>query len=37
MASPDRGGCSDDMDTNNFGKQGGVTNGAKWYNLQGGN
>lgn len=35
MASPQRGGCGD-TDSNKFGKQGGITNGAKWYSLQGG-
>lgn len=39
MASPTRRGChttsSDDV-SYNFGKQGGVTNGAAWYSLKGG-
>ena len=34
MASPNRGGCGDDG--YNFGKQGGITNGAAWYSVQGG-
>lgn len=40
MASPTRPGChttsSDDSATFNFGRQGGVTNGAAWYSLKGG-
>ncbi|CAH0699986.1 unnamed protein product [Spodoptera exigua] len=40
MASANRRGChttsSDDSATYNFGKQGGVTNGAAWYSLKGG-
>lgn len=40
MASATRRGChttsSDDSATYNFGKQGGVTNGAAWYSLKGG-
>ncbi|XP_061710240.1 carboxypeptidase E-like [Cydia pomonella] len=40
MASPRRPGChatsADDSATYNFGKQGGVTNGAAWYSLKGG-
>ncbi|KAI8420439.1 hypothetical protein MSG28_008929 [Choristoneura fumiferana] len=40
MASPSRPGChttsSDESSTFNFGKQGGVTNGAAWYSLKGG-
>nr|USU81843.1 M14 metal carboxypeptidase 12 [Antheraea pernyi] len=40
MASPTRKGCrvpnSDDSIPYNFGKQGGVTNGAAWYSLRGG-
>lgn len=36
MASATRTGCGD-VDSNRFGKQGGITNGAKWYSLQGGN
>ncbi|XP_044262132.1 carboxypeptidase E-like [Tribolium madens] len=35
MASPKRGGCGD-ADSDRFGKQGGITNGAKWYSLAGG-
>lgn len=35
MASPKRRGCGD-VDSNRFAKQGGITNGAKWYSLQGG-
>ncbi|XP_018580185.1 carboxypeptidase E isoform X2 [Anoplophora glabripennis] len=35
MASPKRKGCGD-VDSNRFAKQGGITNGAKWYSLQGG-
>ncbi|KAJ8954965.1 hypothetical protein NQ318_000396 [Aromia moschata] len=35
MASPNRKGCGD-VDSNRFAKQGGITNGAKWYSLQGG-
>lgn len=34
MASPHRRGCGDDG--YNFGKQGGITNGAAWYSVQGG-
>ncbi|KAJ4443963.1 hypothetical protein ANN_05752 [Periplaneta americana] len=34
MASPQRRGCGDDG--YNFGKQGGITNGAAWYSVQGG-
>lgn len=34
MANPKRGGCGDDG--YNFGKQGGITNGAAWYSVQGG-
>ncbi|KAJ2947032.1 hypothetical protein O0L34_g16377 [Tuta absoluta] len=40
MADPNRRGChvtsSEDSSTFNFGKQGGVTNGAQWYSLKGG-
>ncbi|CAH4018089.1 carboxypeptidase E-like [Pieris brassicae] len=40
MADPQRQGCrvsnSDDSTSYNFGKQGGVTNGAAWYSLKGG-
>ncbi|XP_026328536.1 carboxypeptidase E-like isoform X4 [Hyposmocoma kahamanoa] len=40
MASTKRKGCDIDGDTDsdsyNFGKQGGVTNGAAWYSLKGG-
>lgn len=40
MASATRRGChttsAEDSDTFNFGKQGGVTNGAAWYSLKGG-
>lgn len=36
MANPRRRGCGD-ADSSKFGKQGGITNGAKWYSLQGGN
>lgn len=40
MASRTRAGChvtsSDQSSTYNFGKQGGVTNGAAWYSLKGG-
>ncbi|KAJ0179858.1 hypothetical protein K1T71_004449 [Dendrolimus kikuchii] len=40
MASTTRRGChttsSDESATYNFGKQGGVTNGAAWYSLKGG-
>lgn len=40
MASSHRRGChitsADDSETYNFGKQGGVTNGAAWYSLKGG-
>lgn len=40
MASATRRGChttnSEDSTTFNFGKQGGVTNGAAWYSLKGG-
>lgn len=39
MASSSRGGCrisGDDSSSYNFGKQGGVTNGAAWYSLKGG-
>ncbi|XP_050297220.1 carboxypeptidase E-like [Anthonomus grandis grandis] len=35
MASPNRKGCGD-VDSSKFAKQGGITNGAKWYSLQGG-
>ncbi|XP_063912973.1 carboxypeptidase E-like [Zophobas morio] len=35
MANPTRRGCGD-VDSNRFGKQGGITNGAKWYSLAGG-
>lgn len=35
MSSAARTGCGD-IDSNLFGKQGGITNGAKWYSLQGG-
>lgn len=35
MANPKRGGCGD-VDSSKFAKQGGITNGAKWYSLQGG-
>ncbi|CAH1967571.1 unnamed protein product [Acanthoscelides obtectus] len=35
MANPNRKGCGD-IDSNKFAKQGGITNGAKWYSLQGG-
>ncbi|KAG5865918.1 hypothetical protein JTB14_028089 [Gonioctena quinquepunctata] len=35
MADQSRKGCGD-VDSNRFAKQGGITNGAKWYNLQGG-
>ncbi|CAG9772666.1 unnamed protein product [Ceutorhynchus assimilis] len=35
MASPKRRGCGDG-DSAKFAKQGGITNGAKWYSLQGG-
>ncbi|KAF7266981.1 hypothetical protein GWI33_019761 [Rhynchophorus ferrugineus] len=35
MASPKRKGCGD-VNSSKFGKQGGITNGAKWYSLQGG-
>lgn len=34
MANPNRPGC--DLDGFNFGKQGGITNGAAWYSVQGG-
>jgi hypothetical protein len=34
MANPKRNGCGDDG--YNFGKQGGITNGAAWYSVQGG-
>lgn len=34
MANPSRHGCGDDG--YNFGKQGGITNGAAWYSVQGG-
>ncbi|PSN54662.1 Carboxypeptidase E [Blattella germanica] len=33
MANPNRRGCGDDG--YNFGKQGGITNGAAWYSVQG--
>ncbi|XP_049866159.1 carboxypeptidase E-like [Pectinophora gossypiella] len=40
MASPTRQGChvtsADESSVYNFGKQGGVTNGAAWYSLKGG-
>lgn len=36
MASINRKGCGD-VDSSKFAKQGGITNGAKWYSLQGGN
>lgn len=40
MASPTRRGCKaiypDEQESYNFGKQGGVTNGAAWYSLSGG-
>lgn len=40
MASTKRKGCyitdEADSDSYNFGKQGGVTNGAAWYSLKGG-
>lgn len=35
MANPARMGCSADASAK-FGKQGGITNGAQWYSLQGG-
>lgn len=35
MANPRRRGCGD-SESSKFGKQGGITNGAKWYSLQGG-
>ena len=35
MADPKRDSC-DPMDTMNFGKSGGITNGAKWYSVRGG-
>lgn len=35
MANASRKGCGD-VDSDKFGKQGGITNGAKWYSLQGG-
>ncbi|KAK9751479.1 Zinc carboxypeptidase [Popillia japonica] len=35
MANPKRRGCGDSM-SDKFPKQGGITNGAQWYNLQGG-
>lgn len=35
MADPNRMSCRDgDI---NFGKEGGITNGAKWYSISGGN
>ncbi|XP_044735136.1 carboxypeptidase E-like [Chrysoperla carnea] len=34
MADPSRKGCAED--SNDFGKRGGITNGAQWYSLQGG-
>ncbi|XP_019864666.1 carboxypeptidase E isoform X2 [Aethina tumida] len=36
MASPSRKGCGGDVDSNRFAKQGGITNGAQWYSLEGG-
>ena len=39
MASRSRAGCRagpDEPSAYNFGKQGGVTNGAAWYSLKGG-
>lgn len=38
MASANRPGCrfGDETNAYNFGKQGGVTNGAAWYSLRGG-
>nr|XP_022910449.1 carboxypeptidase E-like [Onthophagus taurus] len=35
MADPSRKGCGD-SDSDNFAKEGGITNGAKWYSLEGG-
>ncbi|KRT79135.1 Peptidase [Oryctes borbonicus] len=35
MADPKRKGCGDSR-SDQFAKQGGITNGAQWYNLQGG-
>lgn len=35
MANPKRAGCG--YDGYNFGRQGGITNGAEWYSVQGGN
>lgn len=35
MSKPTRKGCGD-VDSNKFPRQGGITNGAKWYSLQGG-
>ncbi|CAH1107843.1 unnamed protein product [Psylliodes chrysocephalus] len=35
MAKPNRHGCGD-IESSAFPKQGGITNGAKWYSLQGG-
>lgn len=34
MADPNRKGCG--FDGYNFGKQGGITNGAAWYSVDGG-
>lgn len=36
MADPNRKGCGD-AESDKFGKEGGITNGAKWYSLEGGN
>jgi len=35
MANPNRMPCKGG--DKNFGKEGGITNGAKWYSIQGGN
>lgn len=35
MGSPTRRSC-DPVDSNNFGKTNGITNGAKWYSVKGG-
>ncbi|CAH0559396.1 unnamed protein product [Brassicogethes aeneus] len=36
MANPSRKGCGGDADSSRFAKEGGITNGAQWYSLEGG-
>lgn len=36
MSDPNQPSC-DDTSSSGFGKQGGITNGAAWYSVEGGN